>query len=219
MSPPLRNTLGQVRRSFDFRFMMDNQRIFIANLSKGRIGQDKATLLGALLVSQIEQAAYARVEMPKDRRQDFLLYIDEFQNYLTDSFAAMFSENRKYALAVTVSNQHLGQLRLDVRDAIMGNCGTIISFRVGESDAAILEREFGDNYPAHQFTDLANYEVLVKLLDGGRYRQPFRGKTLPPSGRFIGRGVNIIARSRQRYATPRAAVEEKMRRWITYGYN
>ena len=214
MSPPLRNTLGQVRRSFDFRFMMDKKRIFIANLAKGRIGQDKAMLLGALLVSQIEQAALSRADTPHDRRHEFFLYIDEFQNYLTDSFAGIFSESRKYALAITVSNQHLGQLRLDVRDAIMGNCGTIIAFRVGESDAAILQREFGDSYHATQFTDLENYEVLVKLLEDGRLRAPFRGKTHPPTGYFCGRRKNLIARSRARYAVPRVRVEEKIKRWM-----
>jgi hypothetical protein len=215
ISPVLRNTLGQVRRSFDFRFMMDNRRIFIANLAKGRIGQDKAALLGALLVSQIEQAALSRADLPRHKRCDFFLYIDEFQNYLTDSFANIFAESRKYGLGITVSNQHLGQLRLDVRDAIMGNCGTIISFRVGESDAAILNREFGDATNSRRFTDLENYEVLVKLLEMGRYGDPFRAKTLPPHGKFIGRRENMIARSRERYARPRDLVESKVRRWMT----
>jgi type IV secretory pathway TraG/TraD family ATPase VirD4 len=217
MSPVLRNTLGQVRKSFDFRFMMDNRRIFIANLAKGRIGQDKAALLGALLVSQIEQAAFSRAELPRRERHEFFLFIDEFQNYLTDSFAGIFSESRKYALGITVSNQHLGQLRLDVRDAIMGNCGTIIAFRVGESDAAILRREYGESYNAREFTDLENYEVLVKLLESGRYREPFRGKTQPPCGHFHGRRERLIARSREKYARPRRVVEDKIQRWMEGG--
>jgi hypothetical protein len=118
------------------------------------------------------------------------------------------------ALAVTLSNQQLGQLRLDVRDSILGNCGTIISFRVGESDAQVFERAFGNSYSAQQFTDLANFEVLVKLLDEGKYHVPFRAKTSPPAGRFYGRKGNLIVRSRERYAKPRTVVEDKIRRWM-----
>jgi hypothetical protein len=120
-------------------------------------------------------------------------------------------------LAVTLSNQQLGQLRLDVRDSILGNCGTIISFRVGESDAQVLERAFGNSYNAEQFTDLANFEVFVKLLDEGKYREPFRAKTLPPAGRLYGRRENLIARSRERYTKPRTVVENKIRRWMEQG--
>lgn len=214
MSPPLRNTLGQVRKKVDLRFCMDNQRIFLANLSKGQIGEDKANLLGALLVSQFGQAAFSRAELDPKDRVDFWLVIDEFQNYLTDSFASSLAENRKYKTALTLSHQHQGQLREDVKAAIFGNCGTLISFRVGESDAQILEREFGGAFHANQFTDLANYEVFVKLLNEGRYTEPFRGTTLAPAEKFYGRKDKIIARSRERYASARNEVEDKIRRWM-----
>jgi energy-coupling factor transporter ATP-binding protein EcfA2 len=214
LSPPILLTLGNVRRSFDLRFMMDNSRIFIANLSKGKIGEDKASLLGALLISQFQQAALSRADLASENRRDFSLYVDEFQSYSTDSFSAILAEARKYKMAVTLSNQHLGQLRLDVRDSVLGNCGTIISFRVGESDAEILEREFGRSYAASQFIELANFEVLVKMLDQGAYRQPFRGNTLPPAGQFYGRRDSIVRRSRERYTTPRSEVEGKIKRWM-----
>jgi DNA helicase HerA-like ATPase len=214
LSPPIRNTLGQVRRSFDLRFMMDNGRIFIANLSKGRMGEDKANLMGALLIAQFQQAALSRADTPSGERRDFFLFVDEFQNYLTDSFGAALAESRKYGLALTLSNQHLGQLRLDVKDSIFGNCGTVISFRVGESDAEVLERAFGNSYTSEQFTDLANFEVLVKKLDEGKYREPFHGTTIAPSKAFYGRRENLIQQSRGRYGTPRAVVEDKIRRWM-----
>lgn len=213
-SVPLRNSLGQVRKSFDLRFMMDHQRIFIANLSKGRLGEDKSNLLGALLVSQFEQAALSRSNLPADQRRDHFLFIDEFQNYSVDSLAGMMAESRKYKLNLTLGCQHTTQLLPEVRDAVLGNCGTLISFRVSEKDAQIFSREFGGVYPAEQFTDLANFEVLVKALDGGRHPEPFRGKTLPPAGKFHGRRENLIARSRQRYATPRKIVEDRIRRWM-----
>jgi TraM recognition site of TraD and TraG/Type IV secretion-system coupling protein DNA-binding domain len=214
MSPPIRNTLGQVRRSFDPRFIMDNGRIFLANLSKGRLGEEKANLLGSLLIGQFEQAALSRAAMLPHERRDFWLFIDEFQNYVSDSFAGMLAESRKYALGLTLSHQHTGQLRLDVLDAIFGNCGTIISFRVGEKDAEILARQFGHTYTRDQFSDLANFEVLAKLLDEGFYREPFRGRTMPPVAKVYGRKENLIARSRERYATPRSLVEDRIRRWM-----
>jgi hypothetical protein len=214
MSVPLRLALAQVRKSFDLRFMMDHGRIFIANLSKGKLGEDKANLLGALLVSQLEQAALSRADLPPEERRDHFLLIDEFQNYLTDSFCGMLAESRKCRLNLILGCQHTAQLLPHVRDAILGNCGTLISFRVGEKDASILSSEYGGAYVAGQFTDLANFEVLVKLLDHGRHGEPFRGMTLPPRGRFYGRRANLIARSRQRYGTPRKMVEGKLKRWM-----
>jgi type IV secretory pathway TraG/TraD family ATPase VirD4 len=214
MSPALRNCLGQTRKTFDIRFMMDDGRILIANLSKGRIGEDKANLLGALLVSQFEQAALSRAGTPEEDRRDHFLFIDEFQNYVTDSFAGIMAESRKYKLALTLSNQHTAQLLPEVRDAILGNVGTMVAFRLSERDATVFSNEFGRFYSAEQFVDLANFEVLVKLLDQGSYGNPFRGVTLPPGGRFYGRRDNLIARSRQRFATRRNVVEEKIRRWM-----
>jgi hypothetical protein len=214
MSPALRNMVGNTRKSFDLRFILDHDRIFIANLSKGLIGQDKANLLGCLLIAQFEQAALSRANLESKYRRDHLLVVDEVQNYPVESLPRMLAEARKYKMAVVASNQHTTQLQPEFRDAIFGNCGTLITFRIGEKDASNLSREYGGAYSPEQFTDLANFEVLVKLLDQGRHTEPFRGTTLPPLGRFHGRRTNLIARSRQRYATPRDVIESKIRRWM-----
>jgi hypothetical protein len=179
MAAPIRNILGQVRSKVDARFMMDRGRIFIANLSKGRLGEDKANLLGAFLVTQFQLAAMARSDTPEESRSDFYLYVDEFHNFATDSFASILSEARKYRLCLTLSHQYIDQLRPEVRDAVFGNAGTLISFRVGESDARVLEREFGGEYAAKHFSDLANHQVAVKLVQGGATTQPFVGHTNP----------------------------------------
>jgi type IV secretory pathway TraG/TraD family ATPase VirD4 len=214
MSVPIRLAISQVRKSFDFRYIMDHGKIFVANLAKGRIGEDKAKLLGALLVSQFEQAALSRADIPLEERRDHFLLIDEVQNYVSESVGSMLSENRKFRLNMVLACQFTSQLSPEVRDAIFGNCGTLVSFRVGEKDGEILSREYGRVYPPEQFVDLPNFEVLVKLLDNGRHGEPFRGTTLPPVGRFYGRKDTIISRSRERYATPRKEVEDKLRQWM-----
>jgi hypothetical protein len=221
MAPPIRNIFGQVASKIDPRFMMDDRRILIANLSKGLLGEEKANLLGALLVTQFQLAALERAEIPEGKRVDFFLHIDEFHNFSTDSFAAILSEARKYRLCLTLSHQYIDQLREEVRDAVFGNVGSLISFRVGEGDATRLEREFGGGYTARQFADLANHEVCAKLLAGGRYPEPFFATTFPPLSRMYQRRATIITRSRERYATPRTLVEERIGRWMngsTYGH-
>lgn len=214
MSPLLRNILGQVKSRIDARFMMDNRRILIADLSKGRIGEDKSNLLGSLLVTQFQLAAMSRADMPESERKDFFLVIDEFQNFATDSFASILSEARKYRLCLTLSHQYAAQLRDEVRDAVFGNVGSIVAFRVGQADAFALEREFDGVYPASHFTELGNHEVCSRLLVDGEQRQPFMGKTLRPLGIHHGRRETIIRRSRQKYATRRDVVEDKIRRWM-----
>lgn len=214
MAAPIRNILGQVRSKIDARFMMDRGRIFIANLSKGRLGEDKANLLGAFLVTQFQLAAMSRADTAEDRRSDFYLYVDEFHNFATDSFAAILSEARKYRLCLTLSHQYVDQLRPEVRDAVFGNAGTLISFRVGESDARVLEREFGGEYTSKHFTDLANHQVAVKLVEGGATTQPFIGQTNPPLTTNLRRRDVAKRRSRERYGTARHVVEQKIERWM-----
>lgn len=214
MAAPTRNVFGQVKGRFDARFQMDNGRIFIANLSKGKLGEDKSNLLGAMLVTHFQQAAMSRADIPESERKDFFLFVDEFQNFATDSFASILSEARKYRLSLTLSHQYIGQLREEIRDAVFGNVGSLISFRVGHADASVLEREFGSEYAARNFTQLGNYEVCAKLLDGGRHGEPFFGKTLPPWGKPYGQKENLIRRSREKYSTKREIVEEKIKRWM-----
>ena len=214
MAPPLRNVLGQVKSKIDARFMMDDGRIFIADLGKGKLGADKSGLLGALLVTQFQLAAMSRATVPEDERRDFFLYVDEFQSFVSDTFAAILSEARKYRLCLTLSHQYTDQLRPDIRDAVFGNVGSMVAFRVGHTDANILEREYGNIYPASHFSQLGNYEICAKLLRNGEWREPFSGQTLPPHGTRHGRSETIIRRSREKYATRRSVVEDRIVRWL-----
>jgi hypothetical protein len=193
---------------------MDNKRILIANLSKGLLGADKANLLGAALVSQFELAAMSRANISEDKRRDFFLFIDEFQNFTTDSFAAMLSEARKYRLNLTLSHQYLDQLRPEVRDAVFGNVGSLVTFRVGHTDAERLEREFGRTYSASHLSGLGNYEVCARLLDHGRQGEAFLGQTLAPMHVRTGRKRHVIAHSRKRHTSSRVAVDAKIRKWL-----
>jgi hypothetical protein len=214
IAPPVRNVLGQVRSRIGAGFMMDNRRIFIANLSKGRLGEDKSSLLGAILVTMFQLAAMARATAPEEKREDFFLFVDEFQNFTSDSFASILSEARKYRLALTLSHQHVSQLRDEIRESVFGNVGSILAFRVGSADAELLSREFDGVYPATQFTQLGRYRAFAKLLEDGEYREPFMGATMAPIGDPRGGRENIIRRSREKYATPRAVVEDRIRRWL-----
>jgi energy-coupling factor transporter ATP-binding protein EcfA2 len=214
MAPQLRNMLGQVNRAFDARFMMDRGRIFIANLAKGKLGEDKSNLLGALLVSEFHLAAMGRAAIPEGERRDFRLFVDKFQSFATDSFASILSEARKYRLSLTLSHQYTDQLPPEVRSAVFGNVGSLVSFRVGQSDAEVLEREFGRDFPASQFTQLANHHVLARILSQGAQVEPFLGKTLEPGGKMWGKRERIIRRSRERFASNREEVDDRIRRWL-----
>lgn len=213
-SAPIRNILGQVKSKIDPRFIMDNQRIFIANLSKGLLGDDKANLLGALLVSQFQSAAMARADVPENQRRDFNLFIDEFHSFTTDSFVSMLSEIRKYRLGLTLAGQYLDQATPEIRSAVFGNVGSLVAFRVGESDAITLAREFGAHLDPSLFSGLANFQVVTKLLRDGFHGEPILGTTQQMAGGGYGCRDNIIARCRQRYCTPRHIVEDRIRRWM-----
>ena len=215
LNPVVRNILGQVKSKVSIPFIMDNQRLFIANLSKGSLGHEKANLLGSLIVTQFQLAAMARAVRPENERRDFYLFIDEFQNFSTDVFASILSEARKYHSCLILSHQYIDQLPLTIRQGVFGNVGTLISFRVGYSDAEIIEKEFNKAFPATALTDLGRYEVIVKLLQDGSNREPFRAKTLTPLENRIGRKMKLIAQSRQRFAMKRTIIEEKLNRWMT----
>ncbi|MFT3787355.1 MAG: type IV secretion system DNA-binding domain-containing protein [Tepidisphaeraceae bacterium] len=214
MSPIIRNVLGQVRSQIDLRFTMDRGRVFVANLSKGRLGQDKSDLLGALLVAEFQLAAMSRTDTRPEDRRDFHLYVDEFQSFGTSAFASILSEARKYGLSLTLAHQFIGQIDPAVRDAIFGNVGTLIAFRVGEADAALLSREFGDGHPPHAFTELDHHAVRVKLASGHTHRDPFHGVTMPPLVRTHGRRDAIIRSSRERFSAPQLLIEDRISRWM-----
>jgi hypothetical protein len=214
MAPPIRNVLGQVGSKINPRSIMDDRKIFIANLSKGKLGEDKSRLLGAVLVTEFQLAAMSRASVPEHERVDFYLTIDECHNFMTDTFASILSESRKMRLCLTLSHQYTGQLHDEIRDAVFGNVGTMISFRVGESDAEVLSRAFDQVYPARRFTELSNYEAIVKGLEHGEQREPFFTKTFAPIGRRYGRRKTIIEQSRIKYANRRVDVEDKIARWM-----
>lgn len=215
MTPQLRNILGQVRSRIDARFMMDNGRIFIANLSKGKLGADKANLLGSFLVSQFQYAAMSRSDIPEKDRRDYFLFVDEFQSFVSDSFASILAEARKYRLCLTLSHQYLGQLKPFLVDAILGNVGSLAAFRVGHQDAEQLENAFGRTFTSSAFTSLNNGEIYAKLLVNGTDVEPFLARTLPPpSAGTIERAVAVVARSREKYSQQRHVVERRIQKWL-----
>lgn len=214
LNPVMRNILGQVRNKVSFPFMMDRGRIFIANLSKGKLGADKANLLGSLLTTQFQLAATARTSRQETERRDFYLFIDEFQNFSTDAFASILAEARKYRLCLSLSHQYIDQLSMPVRQAVFGNVGTLIAFRVGYTDAEVVEKEFGRTFTAEAISDLGRYEAVVKLLEDGANHTPFRTKMLPPLENRVGRKEKLIHQSRKRFATPRIVIEGKLERWM-----
>jgi len=214
-NPLIRNILGQPRSSIDMRKMMDDGKILIVNLSKGKIGEDNSALIGALIITKLQLAAMSRVEVPESQRQDFYLYVDEFQNFATDSFATILSEARKYHLSLILAHQYIGQLIHDsstkVRDAIFGNVGTIITFRVGAEDSEFLEREFQPDFMANDLVNLPKYNFYAKLMIDGVASRPFSAMTIPPSKKpeqFF--TEVIIENSRRQYSTPRAIVDERI---------
>jgi hypothetical protein len=214
LNPVIRNILGQIKKKVDIPFVMDNGRLFIANLSKGQLGHDKANLLGSLLVTQFQLGAMARSNRPESERRDFYLFIDEFQNFSTDAFASILAEARKYRLCLTMSHQYIDQLPLPIRQAVFGNVGTLIAFRIGYTDAEVMSKEFGNTFPAPALADLERYEAVVKLLVDSSNLEPFRAKMFPPLENRIGRKNNLIALSRERFAMPRGLIEDKLNRWM-----
>lgn len=210
LAPALRNVLGQVGTKINFRFMMDRKRIFIANLSKGLIGETHSSLLGSLLVTGFELAALSRADCPPEEREDFFLYADEFHHYATDSFASILSEARKYRLCLTLAHQYLGQLNDAIRDAVFGNVGTLLAFRVSEADASVLERQFGSNFSRAHFTGLDNFELCARLLN----QEPFLARSLPPLDTNRRRRRINIRHSRRKYCTRRNRVEDRIDRWL-----
>jgi len=213
-APLIRNIVGQVKTSFSIREAMDEEKILILNLSKGKIGEDASRLLGGLLITKLQLAAMSRVDMPEEKRKDFFLYVDEFQNFATESFVNILSEARKYRLSLILAHQYITQMEEKVRDAVFGNVGTIVSFRVGAEDAEYLEKEFSPEITAGDLVNLPKYSIYLKLMIDGVAGRPFSAETLPP---FEKPGTSekekIIKISQEKYATPRTMVEERISKW------
>ncbi len=208
-SSPVRNILGQKKNSFRFRRAMDEGKIIIVNLAKGKIGEDNCALLGALLVTQIQSAAMSRANIEEHQRKSFYLYVDEIQNFLTLSFADVLSEARKYGLHLVLAHQYIDQLDPRIRSAIFGNVGTIISFRVGSEDARHLAGEFYPVFNQSDLVNLPNHHIYLKLMIDGVTSQPFSAITLMPPEIKVSFKDAVIDASRKKYARLRAEVERE----------
>ena len=221
-NPLIRNIVGQIKSKIDMREIMDEGKILIANLSKGKVGEDNSRLLGALLITKLQLAAMSRVDIPEEQRRDFYLYVDEFQNFATESFVNIMSEARKYRLSLALANQYIAQLEemtptgksTKVRDAIFGNIGTLIAFRVGAEDAEYLEKEFIPEFLAEDLVNLAKYDIYIKLMIDGVAGRPFSAETSPPLPKpEKSSREKIIKVSRERYGISKEIVEEKIAKW------
>ena len=217
----VRNVVCQTKSTINIFDIMNQGKILLINASKGRIGEDNSALLGAMFITKIQMAAMERVRIPEDERLDFYLYVDEFQNFVTESFAGILSEARKYRLNLILAHQYVGQLITDVstkvRDAIFGNVGTMIVFRIGAQDAQFLEKEFAPEFSPEDMVNLPNYHIYLKMvIDGVSYR-PFSATTLPPF-RISSSAVvseKIIENSRKKYAKPKYLVEEEIKQFTS----
>lgn len=212
----MRNIIGQSKSSFDLRQVMDEGKILLVNLSRGRTGDLNSKLLGMIFVMKFQAAAMSRADIPEDMRRDFCLYVDEFQNFSTDSFAEILSEARKYRLNVIVANQFTTQLTDEVRDAVIGNVGTLISFRVGTNDAEFLTKKFAPVFEIDDLQFLPNYNTVVTMMIGGVPVQPFSMATLPPLGepnKQLGDALKQL--SAAKYGRPKSIVEAEIFKRLT----
>ncbi len=219
-STTIRNILGQKRSTIDIWDVMNSKKILLMNLSKGKIGQDNANLLGALLVSRIQFYALQRARIPNDQRIPFYLYVDEFQNFATGSFEEILSESRKYKLGLHLTHQFTGQLPENLLKAVYGNVGTIMTFSLGAPDARELAKEFAPYFNEEDIISLERFQVYTKLMVDGMTSHPFSAKIIVPwdSNFFVPRTNNrdrVIQRSREKYGMPREKVEERVNKWLT----
>ncbi len=217
----VRNIVGQAKTSIDIDGIMNSQKILLVNVSKGRIGEDNSSILGAMLITKIQLAAMERVRIPEDERKDFYLYVDEFQNFATDSFVNILSEARKYRLDLTIAHQYVGQLVTDnntaVRDAVFGNVGTMVTFRVGAADAEFLEQEFIPEFEQNDLIRLPNYNIYIKLMIDGITSRPFSAVTIAPSpiSSDNAKRSEIVKSSREKYTHSKKSVEDEINRWAS----
>lgn len=215
----IRNIVGQSKSTINIFDMMNEGKIFLVNVSKGRIGEDNSKLLGGMIITKIQLAAMERVRIPEDERKDFYLYVDEFQNFVTDSFASILSEARKYRLNLTVAHQYTAQLVTKessaMRDSIFGNVGTMIVFRVGADDADFLEKEFMPEFVPEDIVNLPNYKIYLKLMIDGITSRPFSSKTLPPLVKGGNKDIEeeVINSSRALYCRSKEDIEKEINQW------
>jgi len=221
-TPLIRNIIGQVKSSLDMKEIMDKGKILIVNLSKGKVGEDSSNLLGALIITKLQLAAMERASITEEERKDFYLYVDEFQNFATDAFATILSEARKYHLCLILTHQYIAQLdemtekgkSTKVRDAVFGNVGTLVSFRIGASDAEFLEKEFLPEFSIDDLVNLDKYNIYLRLMINGAASKSFSALTLAPFEKpEKSYKDKIIKISQERYTSPKEDVEIKLAKW------
>jgi hypothetical protein len=207
----MRNIIGQTKSGFNLRDIMDNKKILLVNLSKGRTGELNSQLLGMIFVMKFQAAAMGRADMPADQREDFCLYVDEFQNFATDSFESILSEARKYKLNLVLANQFMTQLTDKIREAIIGNVGTVISGRIGITDAEILQKKFSPTFDAEDLTKLPNFQTVASVMINNVPSAPFSMSLIPPMGKSNPQLRDALKRlSAAKYGRPRAQVEKEI---------
>lgn len=207
----MRNVIGQIRSGFNLREIMDNKKILLVNLSKGRTGELNSQLLGMIFVMKFQAAAMGRANMPEDQREDFALYVDEFQNFATDSFESILSEARKYRLNLVLANQFMTQLTDNIREAIIGNIGTVISGRIGITDAEILQKKFMPTFDAEDLTKLPNFQTITSAMINGVPSAAFSMSLVPPMGTSNPQLADALKKlSAAKYGRPRAVVEAEI---------
>lgn len=178
-SPLIRRVVNAKKSSIDIEEIMNEGKILLVNVSQGKLGEDNASLLGAMIITQLQLAAMNRVYLPEEQRRDFFLYIDEFQNFATTAFIKILSEARKYRLNLVLANQYIAQVPEEVRSAIFGNAGNLLSFTVGAEDANLLQQEFGNLYSQEDLVSLGRYQIIAKLMINNANSRPFPAHTLP----------------------------------------
>jgi hypothetical protein len=200
-SPLVRDVVNASKSSFSIEEIMDEGKILLVNLSQGKLGEDNATLLGAMLITKIQLAAMSRVYIDEKDRRDFYLYVDEFQNFATTSFNKILSEARKYRLNLILANQYIAQIPEEVQKAIFGNCGSMLSFVMGADDARAFSQEFGDKYSPDDLVSLGRYQIVNKITIDNIVSRPFPATTLDPAKSTNKNRAKVIKVSRERYAT------------------
>lgn len=208
----MRPIIAQQKSAFNLRGVMDQKKILLLNLSKGKLGELNSNLLGLIMVGKILMASLSRVDRPEAERGDFYLYIDEFQNVTTKSIATILSEARKYKLNMTIAHQFIGQLDEDIKKAIFGNVGSVCSFRIGPDDAEYMEKQFQPVFSAEDLLNIDNFSAHLKLLIDGQTSKPFNIKTLAPAKGESAMGDYIKELSRSKYSRPREEVEAEIRK-------
>ncbi|BCX13589.1 MAG: hypothetical protein KatS3mg085_121 [Candidatus Dojkabacteria bacterium] len=218
-SPMVRNMMGQVTSAVDLQHAMNSGKIVLVNLSQGKIGEENSSLLGAMIITRLYSNAMQRAKIPESERRDFYLYVDEFQNFATDTFIKILSEARKYGLNLIVAHQYIDQLSEGIQDAIFGNVGTLVNFVVGPKDAERLAKEYSPYLTQEDIVNLERFRFASKMTIDGSQSKPFTGISLAPRYVYYNLSEQIVNRSRAKYSKPRDVVVQKLNKWVNQKYD